>query len=702
MILLITFISAIANLILGFLVFRRNRSQTVARLFLFFTISASVWIATNFFWLLTHELYFLHGTYSAGILFGLTGLLWTHSLTKRSLPAYFLPLTLAGVALSVLSFAGEMIVKKPAEIFTGGFQTSAGPAFVFYALWMALTLGITLYTLFVGYRSERSLQRIQIKYVFIGGVSFVFVVMLFDFIFPIFFNYFTLASMDAPSSILLIGITAYATLRYRLMDVNVILRKSFIYCIIGLFSYATFHAVAWTFLAIFADLWTFPALLSGFVIAIGFAIVLPRAERVAIRFANTYLYANFYSAEETFKKLSDTLSQVVDLEKLAELIVTTIGRTLTVKTVGVAVSAPRSFELLYSHGLDAKAKQAVSRLLPSFKKVSDIIFADNLERPAGSAEYTERFVKMVQQFFNASHTKVIIPLRSTYRIVGVIVLGAKRAGRGFTGDDTDLLDTLRKQAAIAIENALLYQTLKESNESLKNLLTIREEFLDIASHQLRTPISIIRGASKLFLTNDPLLDQNETAELIYDASVRLNTLVDSMLLASRVGAADFSLDRAFIKPVPLLAMIREIFDSLKFRMKEKRLAPRVEISPQCVVNGYERYLSVVFLNLIENAIKYTPKGQSGEICVFAREKGALVRISVKDHGIGIPKNEQLKLFQKFARAANAMRMVPDGTGLGLFIVKKIIDAHPLGACGLISAEDHGAEFWVELQSGSEL
>jgi len=114
-----------------------------------------------------------------------------------------------------------------------------------------------------------------------------------------------------------------------------------------------------------------------------------------------------------------------------------------------------------------------------------------------------------------------------------------------------------------------------------------------------------------------------------------------------------------------------------------------------LVRASERYMEVVFDNLITNALHYTPR--DGKIVVRVKPFQDVVRVEVEDTGVGIPKEDQPGLFEKFKRGANANSMYTDGSGLGLFITKELMDGHPNGKVGFTSELNKGTTFWVEME-----
>lgn len=237
-------------------------------------------------------------------------------------------------------------------------------------------------------------------------------------------------------------------------------------------------------------------------------------------------------------------------------------------------------------------------------------------------------------------------------------------------------------------------TIVKSFDKLLETNKMKTDFIRIASHQLRTPLSSLRWANDLLMHGgiiQPTEEQVEYLEIIKDSNQRMLKLIDDLLDATKIEMGNLSI--AFkpvdLKPIAQLVM-KDLIPLAKANNIETNFSAQENL-PYALSDPEK--CQMIFSNLIDNAIKYS-KGK-GRIDVSLKQDGNFILVSVKDQGVGIPEAQQKNIFQKFFRSDNIMKHQTVGSGLGLFIVKAIIDANK-GKIWFESKEGQGTTFYFKL------
>jgi two-component system phosphate regulon sensor histidine kinase PhoR len=228
---------------------------------------------------------------------------------------------------------------------------------------------------------------------------------------------------------------------------------------------------------------------------------------------------------------------------------------------------------------------------------------------------------------------------------------------------------------------------------LKELEKIRQDFVANVSHELRTPLTTIKGYTETLL--EGALEEEvapQFLQVIQKHADRLTKIVEDLLTLSKVESKEFYLKW---ERLPLSELIDDVLDFVKEGAEKKKISiSRSIILSSLEVIGDRIYLEQVFINLLDNAIKYTH--ETGEISISALEKEqGEIQVMIKDNGIGIPKEDLSRIFERFYRVDKGRSQELGGTGLGLSIVKHIIQAHG-GKVWADSKLGEGSTFYIAL------
>jgi len=292
-------------------------------------------------------------------------------------------------------------------------------------------------------------------------------------------------------------------------------------------------------------------------------------------------------------------------------------------------------------------------------------------------------------------------------------LGNKISGDSYSQQDINLLTNLSNQTSISLQNALLYsevkgfskkleikikeatRELRETYEKLKKLDKAKSEFISIASHQLRTPLTAIKGYIAMLLEGSyGQLPQNSKhpMENVYKSNERLIRLVNNLLNVSRIEAGKMGLT---LEKSSLESIILSVIEELEIEAKKKNIYLKFKKPEKTLTEILidKDKIRQVILNIIDNAIKYT---NQGGITINLESQLSKLVISVSDTGEGMTKEELASIFETFSRGTAGTLLHTEGAGLGLYIARKFLEMHKGRIWAKSLGKGKGSIFYVEL------
>ena len=444
-----------------------------------------------------------------------------------------------------------------------------------------------------------------------------------------------------------------------------------------------------------------PLSLAALSSALLIAIIFPPVKRFMNRFSDKLLYKDNYTISQFIGSISQVLNSTNDLRTLLERTSEYVAKTLKTSQVFFFVHLPN--ERYMTAGTSRHAKIVPDELLDfdeHFDEQIKVITVRQLEKR-----------NPLRRMMISHRIAVLVPLHKKNEVVGYLCLGKPRRIT-YTTRDFRALRSVTDELVIAIQNAVsvdevrkLNGTLEQrvsaatselraSNVQLQRLDEAKDEFISMASHQLRTPLTSIKGYLSMLIEGDVGEVSKEQKRMLNEAFVsseRMVRLIGDFLNVSRLQTGKFVIDK---HPVDLALLVQRELDGLeqnanargmKFSYKKPKDVPVLALD--------ENKIQQVVMNFCDNAIYYSK--DKSKITVTLQKVGTFVEFKVIDTGIGVPKAEQANLFDKFFRATNARRARPDGTGVGLFLAKKVIRDHG-GTILFESKEGKGSTFGFRL------
>lgn len=286
---------------------------------------------------------------------------------------------------------------------------------------------------------------------------------------------------------------------------------------------------------------------------------------------------------------------------------------------------------------------------------------------------------------------LMVPLVYQADLVGMLAVHLPAPRRAFRPNEIGMLLAICAQTASAIRNAQLFEELQETNAELQHLNRLKDEFLVTASHELRTPLSAISGYSSLLKRQSGRITSQQIlrfASKISGAAQQLGDLVANMTEASKIGTVDKKLDLQ-LSAVPLAAAIEIAVSMLSVNIEQKIIS---EVAPDLWVSGDPLRVRQVISNLLDNAAKYSPPDSAIELTCYATTLDQVpllaesetplaenpdlpvILLRVRDQGEGMQEEEREKIFEKFVRLSRSLTTPVRGSGLGLYISRRYIEA----------------------------
>lgn len=434
-------------------------------------------------------------------------------------------------------------------------------------------------------------------------------------------------------------------------------------------------------------------------IALIFALTLPPLRRSFNKVSNRLFYRDAYVTQEVLDQISTVIVGTIDPHKVQKGALNSLAASLRPIRL--------SFILQDING-DLRVGDTVGEQWNISKP--DKLRSVLQTTPSGVVLYDElnEDAYKLKEVLSLNGISVVAPLVTKNEHIGYLTLGPKKSGNIYNSQDVGLLNIASNELAVALQNAQRFEEiqafnitlqekvneatreLKKTNRKLIALDEAKDEFISMASHQLRTPLTSIKGYLSMLSEGDLgklTSAQQKAIKEAFGSSQRMVFLIADFLNVSRIKTGKFVIE---LREVDLPQIVSEELSQLK-EMAGSRDITLVYDQPGVFPNLKldDNKIRQVMMNMVDNAIYYTPAG--GKVTIQLYVDGSDVVFKVTDTGIGVPKREQHKMFTKFFRAGNAKKARPDGTGLGLFMAQKII-VEQGGSVIFKSTEGKGSTF----------
>jgi signal transduction histidine kinase len=698
-------ISSAISMVLGLFIIVSNPKRALNRSLFAIVLSTFLWLFANLLANLlanvTFSLFFARATLIGAALLPLTFIIFCKIYTQgRNFSTKHL------LALGLPSFGLLLIFPTSLNIVSvgpNGQNTVTGSAYFLLIVFLIVYFAWGLSMLIQHYRkTHKPDEKARLLYIF-WGISLTLVpVVITNAILPALLHSKTY--LYGPNAILIfVAFTSIAIIRHRLLDIKLLVARSLTYLLLFVSVTAFYSLVVFVAATRIFGLNPFSERVVPIAAAIFLGLTLQPIKKFFDRLTNQFFYRDAYDSQAFLESFNRTLVSTYDLtpllKKSASIIEENLKSNYCIFGLKETESAPQ--RILGTGGHPAFTPEdirIVRSLTPHMGR--RVIVTDALEEKYGQ----------LQSILQRNNVGLIARLTSatSEEGVGYLILGTKKSGSIYSSQDLKVIEILANELVIAIQNAMRTEEiqnfnitlqqkvdeatkkLRRTNEKLRELDETKDDFISMASHQLRTPLTSVKGYISMVLEEDAGKITHMQREMLGQAffsSQRMVYLIADLLNVSRLKTGKFVIEPARVN---LAEMVQQELEQLEETAASRQLTLQYDkpaTFPDLMLD--ETKTRQVIMNFVDNAIYYTPAG--GHIVVRLIDNPQTIELRVEDNGIGVPKAEQHHLFTKFYRAGNARKARPDGTGLGLFMAKKVIIAQG-GSTIFDSTEGKGSTF----------
>lgn len=664
----------LTSAILGLFVYYRNPKNIVNQTYAFFNLSVFFWAIGYIFWPLAAD--------------KATTLYWFRVL---HIGAIFVPLTFFHFTISFLGIKRKFLVKlgyilgifflvfdfnplfiqdmRPVSIFK--FWGVPGPL---YHLYLIMYHGYAFYACYLLYKefittSDRN-RKNQLRYMFIGmvmgycaGSS----------------NYILFYKIPIPPFANILGVAyvamaAYAIVAYRLMDIEVIIKKTLVFAgllasVFGILILPTLIIQEYLLRAAGTGGRLVGLTISGIIII----LTVRRIETFLVNVTDKYLFQKKYDYKELLKTFTGEVLTVLELDNLVNLTVSKLTDIIKLNSCAVLLfdSEKQQFNVMASHNIK---DSSITLIRPD----GIVTFLEQTHGYLLMKDLAQKHVSIpasIQEIIDKLNAELIIPMVLHDDVIGVLSLGKKKSDEDYTQDDLDILLPLARTLAIAISNAQLFVELgkTQAEAAQKEKMAVIGTLSAGINHEICNPLGIARGQCEAFLLNikDGLYKSKTNEELIEKAK---DIMAKVMKETDRATAITKKLS-SFAKPAKgeaeLIDITKEVDEVLglvgyELKLEKIEIVKDIDKNLSGILVDRKQFQEVLF-NLIRNAGQAI--GEKGKVTITAKDGKGKVCIDIKDTGSGIPEDKVKQLFNPFFTTKEPGK----GTGLGLFIVRQVVE-----------------------------
>jgi len=678
---------SISMIAMGIMAAMKNFNSIVNRLFCIFSFTLALWNMASFLenWFFDFKVtfFFLNSDFFLGIFVFFFAFLFLFNFPEENkkinkyVVLFFIP-TIINVYLLI---SGKII--NNITLVSSHAEFELGSWFWFYVTTGIISVFSGIIFQYIRYRKSSGVRKSQIIYVFVGFLISGSIILLFNFFLQDYIsdNVYMLGNF---SNIFLVFCIFYAMLRYRLMDIKIILRASIAFTFLLSIVIAVYMLADYFLLGLLhiSGVWSY--MIPSILITISFIPLKNFLEKIT----NNVFFNGHYNFPELVREIERNIHRArLDLDQTLEAVNHILTNALHIENGAILILVPGGnfvtrHAIIDSENLKLRPASPIVNYLNAYH--DKVLIVEDLESEHLNGDISKTALELITKDMNNKGFAVAVPIKFENKLIGVYMLSDKKSHDVFTREDLALLQHVSWEISFAVENSRSY-------EELQRLDAAKSNFISVASHQLRTPVTISR--CNLELCFDSKIKAKEKKFAIttaYDSVVFLGRQLDQLLTVLDIEEHGTFAMKQINKVVDI---INEVVEINKISLNNKKLKLEFDINKKVKeVNCDKTKIKNVLSVLLNNAISYSFTGGTVLLSVKKSEFNNKEQIifSVSDNGIGVAEESKVEVFKKFFRGQEAISMLPNGLGLGLFISKKVIVAH--GGDVWFENKDHGVTF----------
>lgn len=697
----------LANIVVAFLVFLRERKDVVNVSFAAFVWFLTLWSIAVLMLFRTHTFFWGKTTLALVATMPASFFIFSRHFPRGQKQVFGNPAEwLLGLFLPVLFliFSTTDLVLRNQTFFQGVLQPQFGPLYFPFSIFAIGLFIIALVQLLFKYHTFSGFAKMQLRFMFFGFLLFVVGATLTNAILPA-FGIYSLTGLGPFMSIFLVGFSAYAIVQHRFLDIRLLLGKTAINSLSALAIIIPILAVGDRYVEYMEHYLKFSESFSLVLLVLLMALLYPTVRDFIEKRLGMYLLSEEITMANFLDKAHTIIFSQLDLDTLFSQVSQLVKDSFKAKRFTMVITDETSENKAYKqYGCASLAgKNTIPRdILTLLNKKKRLFLRSDISKNPFSTNFS-----------------ICVPLFNREdNLVGFILLGEKETEEVYTEEELSVLETFANQVSLALQNYRLFEQvrdfnvtlqeevnsatadLRRANRQLKELDQLKDEFISIASHELRTPMTAIKGYLWMLKSGRGghlTAKQKEHVDNAYESTERMIRLIHDMLDVSRIEQKTIDLN---FQKYNLPDLVQAVFGELTVKAGDEGVSLILDYplskKLNLVVSADKDKANEILVNLIGNALKFTPKG--GKITVSIKESGKFILCAVTDTGVGIAKKDFTKLFKKFGRLDSSYTRAAEagGTGLGLYISKYLVEAHG-GKIGVKSKLGSGTTFWFTLK-----